>query len=65
MRPHGLMGINYFNDSQLLLAVPVRESWCVATILEQVANLKSANAVLFDIHGEYTTLESENFTHLR
>ncbi|HRW97845.1 MAG TPA: ATP-binding protein [Cyclobacteriaceae bacterium] len=41
------------------------KSWCVATILEQVANLKSANAVLFDIHGEYTTLESENFTHLR
>jgi len=41
------------------------KSWCVAKILEQVANLKSANAILFDIHGEYSTLVGGNFKHLK
>lgn len=41
------------------------KSWCVAKILEQVAELKSADAILFDIHGEYTTLKGDNFTHLK
>lgn len=41
------------------------KSWCVAKILEQVAVLKSADAILFDIHGEYSTLQSDNFTHLK
>lgn len=41
------------------------KSWCVAKILEQVAGLKSADAILFDIHGEYTTLQGDNFLHLR
>lgn len=41
------------------------KSWCVAKILEQVAELKSADAILFDIHGEYTTLQGDNFLHLR
>lgn len=41
------------------------KSWCVAKILEQVAELKSADALLFDIHGEYSTLEGDNFTHLK
>lgn len=41
------------------------KSWCVAKILEQVAELKSANAILFDIHGEYSTLTGESFTHLK
>lgn len=41
------------------------KSWCVARILEQIANLKSANAILFDIHGEYSTLVGENFTHYK
>lgn len=41
------------------------KSWCVAKILEQVASLKSANAILFDIHGEYSTLEGDRFTHLK
>lgn len=29
------------------------KSWCVARILEQVSAFKSADAILFDIHGEY------------
>lgn len=41
------------------------KSWCVAKILEQVAELKSANAILFDIHGEYSTLTGDSFTHLK
>ena len=41
------------------------KSWCVAKILEQVAALKSADALLFDINGEYSTLQGENFQHLK
>ena len=31
------------------------KSYCVARIVEQMADLPNANAVLFDIHGEYST----------
>lgn len=41
------------------------KSWCVAKVLEQVANLPSANAILFDIHGEYSTLIGDNFKHYK
>jgi len=41
------------------------KSWCVARILEQVASLKSADAILFDIHGEYEPLKGNNFVHLK
>ena len=41
------------------------KSWCVAKILEQVADLKSADAILFDIHGEYSTLKGDSFAHLK
>lgn len=41
------------------------KSWCVAKILEQVAVLKSADAILFDIHGEYSTLKGDSFAHLK
>lgn len=41
------------------------KSWCVAKILEQVAALKSADAILFDIHGEYSPLQGDSFTHLK
>lgn len=33
------------------------KSWTVANILEKAANLKSANVVVFDIHGEYAPLK--------
>lgn len=33
------------------------KSYCVARIVEQMATLKHANAILFDIHGEYSTPE--------
>ena len=41
------------------------KSWCVAKILEQVASLKSADAILFDIHGEYAPLQGDSFVHLK
>ena len=41
------------------------KSWCVARILEQVASLKSADAILFDIHGEYSPLQGDSFSHLK
>lgn len=41
------------------------KSWCVAKILEQVAALKSADAILFDIHGEYSPLQGDGFTHFK
>lgn len=31
------------------------KSFCVARIVEQMAELKHANGILFDIHGEYST----------
>jgi len=41
------------------------KSWCVAHILEQVASLKSADAILFDIHGEYEPLKGANFVRFK
>lgn len=41
------------------------KSWCVAKILEQVASLKSADAILFDIHGEYSPLQGDSFSHYK
>lgn len=32
------------------------KSWAVALILERAANLKYPNLIVFDMHGEYTTL---------
>lgn len=33
------------------------KSWCVAKLLEQIAQLPMANCILFDIHGEYSGKE--------
>lgn len=41
------------------------KSWTVARILEQTASLTNANAILFDIHGEYSTLTQDGVHHLR
>lgn len=32
------------------------KSWCVATILEKASELKYPNIIVFDMHGEYTSL---------
>ena len=41
------------------------KSWTTARLLDQVAALKQANAILFDIHGEYKTLSGKEFRHFR
>lgn len=41
------------------------KSWTTAQILSQVAKLDNANAVVFDIHGEYTPLQGNGIRHLR
>jgi type II secretory pathway predicted ATPase ExeA len=41
------------------------KSCTTARLLEQVAELPNANAVLFDIHGEYHTLTGAGVSHFR
>ena len=41
------------------------KSWATARILEQLAELPNANALVFDIHGEYGPLKSNGIRHLR
>lgn len=41
------------------------KSWTTARLLDQVAALRQANAILFDVHGEYKTLEGDEFRHFR
>jgi len=41
------------------------KSWTVARIMEQVANLPNASAVLFDVHGEYGPLSGAGISHLK
>lgn len=39
------------------------KSWTTARILEQVAGLPNANALVFDLHGEYTPLVGDGIRH--
>ena len=41
------------------------KSWTIARVLEQIAELPNANAILFDIHGEYAPIRGEGVCHLR
>lgn len=43
------------------------KSWCVAKLIEQIAQLPMANCILFDIHGEYsgTDFKIDGMQHLR
>ncbi len=43
------------------------KSWCVAKLIEQIAQLPMANCILFDIHGEYSGMEfnMDGLQHLR
>lgn len=43
------------------------KSWCVAKLIEQIAQLPMANCILFDIHGEYsgTDFKMDGLQHLR
>ena len=41
------------------------KSWTTAKLLEQVAELSQANAIVFDVHGEYQPLQGDGFKHYR
>ena len=41
------------------------KSWATARLLDQVSQLRQANVVLFDIHGEYGPLVGEGYRHYR
>jgi DNA helicase HerA-like ATPase len=41
------------------------KSWTTARVLEQVAALRNANAIVFDVHGEYSPLVGEGIRHYR
>lgn len=41
------------------------KSYTTARLLDQISDLPQANALLFDIHGEYKTLVGPEFRHLR
>jgi hypothetical protein len=41
------------------------KSVTTARLLDQIAELPHANVILFDIHGEYGSLNSDEFRHLR
>lgn len=41
------------------------KSFTVATLIEQIAQLKSANAILFDIHGEYQTIVDKGIQYYK
>lgn len=40
------------------------KSWTTARVLEQVSKLPNANALLFDIHGEYGPINGDGIRHL-
>ena len=61
-----LDGNKFFQRHSVILgSTGSGKSWCVARVLEQVASLKSADAILFDIHGEYEPLKGNNFVHFK
>jgi hypothetical protein len=41
------------------------KSWTTARIIEQIAELETANAVVFDLHGEYSPLVGEGIQQLK
>lgn len=41
------------------------KSWTTARVIEQMANLKSANSIIFDLHGEYSPLAGDGIELLK
>lgn len=41
------------------------KSWTTAKIVEQMANLNFSNAIVFDLHGEYSPLTHNNIAHYK
>ncbi len=59
-----LDGNRFFQRHAVLVgATGSGKSCATAHILEQVEPLQNSNAILFDIHGEYKTIEGDNIQH--
>lgn len=41
------------------------KSWTTAKVIEQVAELNNANALIFDIHGEYEPIIGDGISHFK
>lgn len=41
------------------------KSWTTAKIIEQMARLSTANAIVFDLHGEYAPLKGSGIQHFK
>ena len=41
------------------------KSWTTAKIIEQMAELETSNAIVFDLHGEYEPLQQEGIKHFK
>jgi hypothetical protein len=41
------------------------KSWTTAKVIEQMSELDSANAIVFDLHGEYEPLIGDSITHFK
>jgi hypothetical protein len=41
------------------------KSWTTAKVIEQMAELDSPNAIIFDLHGEYEPLQAESIEHYK
>ena len=41
------------------------KSWATARIIEQVSELKNSNAIVFDLHGEYSPLTGDGISHFK
>lgn len=41
------------------------KSWTTAKIIEQMSGLSTANAIVFDLHGEYAPLVSDGLQHFK
>ncbi|MBX2835096.1 MAG: ATP-binding protein [Micavibrio sp.] len=41
------------------------KSWTTAKIIEQMAELKTANAIVFDLHGEYKPITGDGIKHYK
>ena len=41
------------------------KSWTTAKIIEQMADLDTSNAIVFDLHGEYEPLQQNGIKHFK
>lgn len=61
-----LNGNKFFQRHALIVgSTGSGKSWTTARILEQIQQLPQANAIVFDVHGEYGPLNAKGFQHLK